>query len=80
MLNRTAREAFDDHLKKAEAMPSAHELGAEHELGWAAGLVSYALFAGDIDHSQSALLHHRIRAVRSRRLISLCQQSRRARA
>jgi Cft2 family RNA processing exonuclease len=80
MLNRTARAAFDDYLIQAEAMPSAHELGSEHVLGWAAGLVAYALFAGDINHKESTLLHTRIQAVRSRRVVMLCQEARRATA
>ena len=49
MLNRIARDAFDEHLKKAAAMPSANGLGAENELGQAAGLIAYAVFCDDID-------------------------------
>lgn len=80
MFNRSAREAFEEHLLKAAALPSAHEMGAEHELGWAAGLVAYALYAGHIDHKESTLMHSRVQAVRSRRVVMLCQQSRRASA
>lgn len=76
MLNRTAREAFEDHLKKAVDMPRAHALGAENELGWAAGLVSYALFAGDIGAQESNLLHMRIRAARASRTAVLINESR----
>ena len=77
MINRTARSAFDNHLESAANMLMDHSLGFEHELGWAAGLVSYALFAGDITHEESALMHQRIRAVRSRRIALLCRSSRR---
>lgn len=77
MINRTARSAFDAHIEAASNMALEHELGFEHELGWAAGLVSYAFFAGDITHEESTLMHQRIRAVRTRRIALLCCSSRR---
>jgi len=77
MINRTASSAFDGHIETASNMALEHSLGFEHELGWAAGLVSYALYAGDITHSESTLMHQRIQAVRSRRVALLCRSSRR---
>lgn len=77
MINRTARSAFDAHIEAASNMAREHELGFEHELGWAAGLVSYAFFAGDITLEESTLMHQRIRAVRTRRIAFLCCSSRR---
>jgi hypothetical protein len=76
LINKTARSAFENHLANASGMSTAHILGFEHELGWAAGLISYALFAGDITHEESTLMHERIRAVRSRRVVLLCQANR----
>jgi hypothetical protein len=77
MINKTARSAFDGHIETASNMALEHSLGFEYELGWAAGLVSYALYAGDITHSESTLMHQRIQAVRSRRVALLCRSSRR---
>lgn len=77
MINRTARSAFDAHIEAASNMAREHELGFEHELGWAAGLASYAFFAGDITHEESTLMHQRIRAVRTRRIALLCCSSHR---
>lgn len=77
MINRTARSAFDAHIEAASNMAREHELGFEHELGWAAGLVSYAFIAGDITHEESTLMHQRIRAVRTRRIALLCCSIRR---
>ena len=77
MINRTARSAFDAHIEAASNMAREHELGFEHELGWAAGLVSYAFFAGDITHEESTLMHQCIRAVRTRRIALRCCSSRR---
>lgn len=80
MFNKTAREAFDDHLKKAESMSVHLGLAADHEFGWAYGLAEYALFTGDITHNESALLFHRVQAARSRRIVRICQEERMAAA
>ena len=80
MFNKTAREAFETHLTCAANMSVAHGLAADHEFGIAIGLAHYALYQGDISHTESTLLFHRVQAARSRRIVRICQEERRATA
>ena len=78
MFNKTARITFEEQLEKVRNLPANDLVGSESELCYAAGMVSYALFSGDIDHTTAALLHHRISAVRSNRVARLCRDHRMA--
>lgn len=80
MFNKTARTIFEEQLDKARSLPAGDLVGSESELCYAAGMISYALMCGDIEHTSAALLHHRISAVRSNRVARLCRNDRMARA
>lgn len=80
MFHKMAREAFENHLKCAANMSASQGLAADHELGMALGLAHYALFAGDITHTESTLMFHRVQAVRSGRIVRICQEARMAAA
>jgi hypothetical protein len=49
-------------------------------MNYLAGLVSYALFVGDIEHEESTQLHSRINAARTLRVSRLCQSAARVHA
>ncbi|TWC18145.1 hypothetical protein FBY06_11570 [Pseudomonas sp. SJZ085] len=80
MFNKTARVIFEEQLEKARNLDPGDLVASESELCYAAGFISYALLCGDIDHTESTLLHHRISAVRSNRVARLCRDDRMARA
>lgn len=73
MFNNTARAVFDERLKKIHAMPAGDLVGSESELNYLAGLVTYALFAGDIEHEESSQMYSHINAARAMRVSRLCQ-------
>ena len=79
MFNKTARTIFEERLEKARGLATGDLVGSESELCYAAGMISYALMCGDVDHTESALLHHRVNAVRSNRVARLCRDNRMAR-
>lgn len=80
MFNKTARTIFEERLEKARSLAAGDLVGSESELCYAAGMISYALMCGDVDHNTAALLHHRVNAVRSNRVARLCRDDRMARA
>lgn len=49
-------------------------VASETEMSYAAGLISYALFSGDISHEQAKLMHMRIHSARARRVALLCRR------
>lgn len=75
MFNSTARAVFDERLKRIHAMPTGDVVGSEAEMNYLAGLVSYALFVGDIEHEESSQLHSHINAARALRVSRLCQST-----
>lgn len=75
MFNSTARAVFDERLKKIHAMPAGDVVGSEAEMNYLAGLVTYALFAGDIEHEESSRLHNHINNARALRVSRLCQSA-----
>jgi hypothetical protein len=72
MFNSSARVLFDERLKKIHAMPAGDLVGSESELNYLAGLVTYALFSGDIKHEESRQMHDHINAARALRVSRLC--------
>jgi hypothetical protein len=72
MFNSTARAVFDERLKKIHAMPAGDLVGSESELNYLTGLVSYALFSGDIGHEESGQMISSLTAARSARVSRLC--------
>jgi hypothetical protein len=80
MFNSTARAVFDERLKRIHAMPAGDVVGSEAEMNYLAGLVSYALFVGDIEHEESTQLHNCINAARALRVSRLCQSAARMHA
>jgi hypothetical protein len=80
MFNSTARAVFDERLKKVHAMPAGDLVGSESELNYLAGLVSYALFEGNIGHEESSQLNDQLNAARSLRVSRLCGSTERMHA
>jgi hypothetical protein len=80
MFNKTAKPTFDEQIRKVLDMPPNDLVGAESELCYAAGMVSYALMCGDITHAEASLMNHRISSARSNRVARLCRNDRLARA
>ncbi|MEX5343067.1 hypothetical protein [Pseudomonas sp. I2] len=74
MFNPTARKVFAESIDRALAVPPGELVASETELSYAAGMVSYALFRGDITHDQAKLMHMRIHAARQRRVALLCRR------
>ncbi len=74
MFNPTAQKVFDESIDRALAVPPGGLVASETELSYAGGLVSYALFRGDITHDQAKLMHMRIQAARHRRVALLCRR------
>ncbi|WPE28087.1 hypothetical protein PshuTeo1_38220 [Pseudomonas hunanensis] len=74
MFNPTAQKVFDENIERALALPPGELVGAEAELAAAAGMVSYALYRGDINHKQAELMHMRIHSTRARRVALLCRR------
>ncbi|MNO20183.1 hypothetical protein D3C76_99310 [compost metagenome] len=74
MFNQTAQTVFDESIERALALPPGELVGAEAELAAAAGMVSYALYRGDINYKQSELMHMRIHSARARRVALLCRR------
>lgn len=75
MFNQTAKKVFDESIERALAVPPGELVAAEAELNYASGMVSYALFRGDITHEQAELMHMRVRAARQRRVALLIRQA-----
>ncbi|UJW20806.1 MULTISPECIES: hypothetical protein [Pseudomonas] len=75
MFNQTAQTVFDESIERALAVPPGELVASETELSYATGLVSYALFRGDISHDQAHLMHLRIRAARESRVARLCRRN-----
>lgn len=75
MFNSTAQKVFDENIERALALPPGELVGAEAELAAAAGMISYALYRGDITHKQSELMHMRIHSARARRVAILCRRT-----
>lgn len=80
MFNSTARAVFDERLKKIHAMPAGDLVGSESELSYLAGLVNYALFAGDISHEEQGQMNSSLTAARSARVSRLCSATERMHA
>lgn len=74
MFNPTAQKVLDESIGRALAVPPGELVASETELSYAAGLISYALFNGDITHEQSQLMHMRLQSARHRRVALLCRQ------
>lgn len=79
MFNKSARSLFETQINKCLELPPGDLVASESELGYAAGLVAYALLRDDIGHEEAALLNHRLSAVRSNRVARLCRDNRMAR-
>lgn len=77
MFNSTARAVFDERLKVIYAMPAGDMVGSESELRYLQGLISYALFCGDICHEESGQLTSSLTAARSDRISRLCSATER---
>jgi hypothetical protein len=80
MFNSTARAVFDERLKKIHAMPAGDLVGSESELNYLTGMVSYALFTGDIGHEESGQMISSLTAARSARVSRLCSATERMHA
>jgi hypothetical protein len=80
MFNTTARAVFDERLKKIHAMPAGDLVGSESELNYLAGLISYALFRGDVSHEESGQMISSLTAARSARVSRLCSATERMHA
>ncbi|HDS0940916.1 TPA: hypothetical protein QDZ12_004214 [Pseudomonas putida] len=74
MFNPTAQKVFDESIDRALAVPPGELVTSETELSYAAGMISYALFRGDITHDQAKLMHMRIQSARHRRVALLCHR------
>lgn len=74
MFNPTAQKTFDESIDRALAGPPGELVASESELSYAAGMISYALFRGDITHEQAQLMHMRLQSARHRRVALLCRQ------
>ena len=74
MFNQTAQKVFDESIDRALAVPPGELVASETEMSYAAGLISYALFSGDISHEQAQLMHMRIHSARARRVALLCRR------
>ncbi|WP_024647773.1 hypothetical protein [Pseudomonas syringae] len=78
MLNEQAAAFFADRIKKVASLAPTDLVAAEAELGVASGLLSYALFSGDISFTEHALLSRHIKQARNDRVKRLCDSELRA--
>ncbi|MBI6912468.1 hypothetical protein N7613_00925 [Pseudomonas juntendi] len=76
MFNQTAQTVFAESIERALAAPRELVAASEPELSYASGMISYALFRGDISHEQAELLRLRIHAARQQRLARLMRDTR----
>ncbi|KWT10601.1 hypothetical protein CFBP3846_03674 [Pseudomonas syringae pv. avii] len=72
MLNEQAAAFFSDRIKKVASLAPTDLVAAEAELGVASGLLSYALFSGDISFTEHSLLNRHITRARNERVARLC--------
>ncbi|MNJ61583.1 hypothetical protein D3C77_573770 [compost metagenome] len=76
MFNKTARQLFDERLSKVHTTPPGDLVATEAELSYAAGMVAYALFCGDIGHEEHNLINMRIDMARLGVVARQCRQHR----
>ncbi|MCI3945512.1 hypothetical protein K0038_02554 [Pseudomonas syringae] len=72
MLNEQAAAFFADRIKTVASLAPTDLVAAEAELGVASGLLSYALFSGDISFTEHAFLSRHITKARNERVKRLC--------